>query len=176
MDSVNFFFAAPFPKIARCTLFDRFRAPLRLIAGDRCIELTALQTTKTVLRITCDLRCSSLRRIHCRTPLSDRGLGRLEGSLARLHRPDSRHPDGADAVLRIDAGGSGASAVRLADAGARARIGALQLLSEPVRVTQNRLRAGALRARSSLDFDVFLPAKPAYGSVFRLLRHAPSSV
>ena len=46
---------------------------------------------------------------------------RLQGPLARLHRPDPRRADRADAVLRRDAGRSRASAVRLADARARAR-------------------------------------------------------
>ena len=37
----------------------------------------------------------------------------------------------------------------------------------------NGLLVGALRARSCLELLVFLPAKPAYRSVFTFLGHAP---
>jgi hypothetical protein len=40
-----FFSAPPFQNRGACTLCLRFRDPLRLIAADRSVELTALQTT-----------------------------------------------------------------------------------------------------------------------------------
>jgi hypothetical protein len=62
----------------------------------------ALHLPNTRSRLDREHSCPSLRRIHRRTSLPDRGRRCRERELARAHRPDSRGPDRADALLWTD--------------------------------------------------------------------------
>src|SRR5215471_8242262 len=91
------------------------------VSLDRNLLLhTLVRAPKTFFtRNTREHRRSSFRRDHWRPALPNRGQTGRTGSVARVYRASAGRADGVDAVLRPDAGGSGAAAQQLAGASAR---------------------------------------------------------
>jgi hypothetical protein len=132
---------------ARQGMCTSLRPSLRLIfnaAGVQFTPLSILQNTRS--RLNREHRRPSLRRIDRRTPLPDRGGRCRDRPLARLHRPDSRGPDRADALLRADSRRSRRTAAPVVDSRARTRFrGNVQDRSPHV------LTRGAVAVRRSID-------------------------
>ena len=120
IDRRNFFSPPRAEFVAAATVHALSRLA-SLVRRARAHRILALPNNATLVADNCDRCRSSLRRIHRRTPLSDRSRERFAGPLARLHRAHPRRADRAHAVLWDDAGRGRASAVRVADARARAR-------------------------------------------------------
>src|SRR5216684_4554860 len=100
------------------------RPPLRLIFNAAGVQFTPLSILQTHA-FDREHRRSSLRRIDRRTPLPDRGGRCRDRPLARLHRPDSRGPKRADALLRTNARRSRRTAAPVVDSRARTASGGM---------------------------------------------------
>jgi hypothetical protein len=102
----------------------------------------ALNLPNTLSHLDREHRCPSLRRIHRRTPVPDRGRRCRDRSLARAHCPDSRGPDRADAFLWTDPWRGRQPAAPVADSRSRTR-----LQRGPSSVASDRWRGAILFAR-----------------------------
>src|SRR5262245_24386960 len=115
----EFFFGPHGHETRRIELVDAPSSFASLDASRAARRIGPFPANVSDLVLNCGSSHSCLRPIHRGTVLSDRGTAGRSGSMARLHRANSRRADRADAVLRPDTGGGGETSERLAHARAR---------------------------------------------------------